>query len=184
MNRREALSTLALLFGGTIFGANAFLTGCSASGKKTSLFDPDDISLLDNIGDTIIPVTSTSPGAMDAKIGEFMKTIVTDCYSPGEQKIFTDGITRFRADCKQKYGKAFTDLSTEQRYSFLSELDKQAHDSKGKDTPHYFLMMKQLTLWGYFTSEPGATKALRYVAVPGKYEGDIPYKKGDKAWAT
>jgi hypothetical protein len=44
--------------------------------------------------------------------------------------------------------------------------------------------MKELTLLGYFTSEPGATKALRYVAVPGRYDGCIPYKKGDKAWAT
>jgi hypothetical protein len=44
--------------------------------------------------------------------------------------------------------------------------------------------MKQLTLLGYFTSEIGATQTLRYVAVPGKYEGCIPYKKGDKAWAT
>jgi hypothetical protein len=43
--------------------------------------------------------------------------------------------------------------------------------------------MKQLTLLGYFTSEPGATKALRYNPVPGKFEGCIPYKKGDKAWA-
>jgi len=25
---------------------------------------------------------------------------------------------------------------------------------------------------------------LRYVAVPTRYEGCIPYKKGDKAWAT
>jgi hypothetical protein len=47
-----------------------------------------------------------------------------------------------------------------------------------------FGMMKQLTVWGYFTSEVGATKALRYVAVPTRYEGCIPYKKGDKAWAT
>ena len=45
-------------------------------------------------------------------------------------------------------------------------------------------MMKELTLLGFFTSEIGATKALRYVAVPGKYEGCIPYNKGDKAWAT
>ncbi len=42
-------------------------------------------------------------------------------------------------------------------------------------------MMKELTLWGYFTSEPGANKALRYIAVPGKYQGCIDYKKGDKA---
>jgi hypothetical protein len=45
-------------------------------------------------------------------------------------------------------------------------------------------MLKQLTIWGYFTSEPGATKALRYIETPGHYDGDVPYKKGDKAWAT
>ena len=43
--------------------------------------------------------------------------------------------------------------------------------------------MKELTLLGYFTSEIGATKALSYVESPGKYEGNYPYKKGDKAWA-
>jgi len=48
---------------------------------------------------------------------------------------------------------------------------------------HYFTMMKQLTLLGYFTSKPGATEALRYVPVPGRYEGCIPYTKGEKAWA-
>lgn len=50
-------------------------------------------------------------------------------------------------------------------------------------SPHYFSLMKQLTLLGYFTSEVGATQALRYVPVPGKYEGCISYKKGDRAWA-
>ncbi|HRN58498.1 MAG TPA: gluconate 2-dehydrogenase subunit 3 family protein [Agriterribacter sp.] len=44
--------------------------------------------------------------------------------------------------------------------------------------------MKELTLLGYFTSEIGATQALRYIAVPGKYEGCVPYTKGDRAWAT
>jgi hypothetical protein len=27
-------------------------------------------------------------------------------------------------------------------------------------------------------------EVLRYSAIPGKYEGDLPYKKGDRAWAT
>ena len=44
-------------------------------------------------------------------------------------------------------------------------------------------MMKELTLLGYFTSEVGATKALRYLPVPGRYDGNVPYKKGDRAWA-
>jgi len=70
----------------------------------------------------------------------------------------------------------------------LVELDKEqkayASNKKKDDPAHYFRMMKELTLWGYFTSEAGATKALRYVAVPGRYEGCIDYKKGEKAWAT
>ena len=49
---------------------------------------------------------------------------------------------------------------------------------------HYFRMMKDLTLLGYFTSEVGATKALRYIETPGHYDSCIPYKKGDKAWAV
>ena len=69
----------------------------------------------------------------------------------------------------------------------MIELDKEAKDfnknKKKEDPPHYFALMKQLTLLGYFTSEPGATQALNYVSVPGKFEACIPYKKGDKAYA-
>jgi hypothetical protein len=33
---------------------------------------------------------------------------------------------------------------------------------------------------GYFTSKEGRTGATNYQPVPGKYQGDVPYKKGDK----
>jgi hypothetical protein len=39
-------------------------------------------------------------------------------------------------------------------------------------------------LYTFFTSQVGATKVLRYVAIPGYYNGELPYEKGDKAWAT
>jgi len=45
------------------------------------------------------------------------------------------------------------------------------------------MMLKALTLLGYFTSEIGCTQAMRYLPVPGKYDGDYPYRQGDKAWA-
>jgi hypothetical protein len=49
--------------------------------------------------------------------------------------------------------------------------------------PHYFRMMKELAMLGYFTSEIGYTKAQRYAETPGKYDPCVPYKPGDKAWA-
>ncbi|WP_346236551.1 gluconate 2-dehydrogenase subunit 3 family protein [Niabella insulamsoli] len=54
---------------------------------------------------------------------------------------------------------------------------------KKKYPPHYFTMMRQLAIWGYFSSKEGMTRALRYVETPGRYDGAYPYKKGDKAWA-
>ncbi|HEY5368660.1 MAG TPA: gluconate 2-dehydrogenase subunit 3 family protein [Hanamia sp.] len=56
-------------------------------------------------------------------------------------------------------------------------------DKRRENPDYYFQMMKELTLLGYFTSEIGCTKAMRYVERPGSFNGDLPYKKGDKAFA-
>lgn len=187
MNRREAVSTVALLLGGTILGAEAFLSGCKSNTGGEVMFAPADVSFLDEVADTILPATST-PGAKAAKVGEFMTVIVRDCYEDKDQKIFMDGMKKLDEASKKKNGKVFMDANPQQRHDLLVALDQEAKDyqksKKETDPNHYFRMMKELTLWGYFTSEIGANQALRYVAVPGRYDGCIDYKKGDKAWAT
>lgn len=52
------------------------------------------------------------------------------------------------------------------------------------DSPtHYFRMMKELTLFGYFTSKIGCMQAQRYVESPGRFDPCLPYHKGEKSWA-
>lgn len=188
MNRRDALSRVALLVGGSVIGAQAFLTGCKTSTKygESLNFTPEDIAYLDEIAETILPKTDT-PGAKEAKVGEFMTVWVKDCYEEKDQKIFLEGMNKLNEASVQKNGKSFMESTPEQRHELLVGLDKEAKEysktKKPEDPSHYFSLMKQMTLMGFFTSKEGATKALRYVAVPGKYEGCIPYKKGDKAWA-
>jgi Gluconate 2-dehydrogenase subunit 3 len=190
MNRRDALNRVALLVGGGIVGGAAFLEGCKTADKKMAIglpFTAENISFLDEVAETIIPTTNT-PGAKAARVGAFMNTMVTDCYEEKDQKIFIDGIASIDKACEKLHNHGFMKASPEHRNEVLTLLDKEQKEynvTKKKDDPnHYFSLMKQLTLLGYFTSEIGATQALRYVAVPGKYEGCIPYKKGDKAWAT
>ena len=190
MNRRDALSRVALLLGGTVIGGELFLSGCTSADKKIGQsvdFTADDLTYLDEIAETIIPATDT-PGAKEAKVGQFMGVMVKDCYKPNEQKVFLEGMNKLNEASKKKFsGNGFMKITPEQRKELLNELDKEqkayAKDKKKEDDPHYFTLMKQLTLLGYFTSEPGATKALRYVPVPGRFDACIPYKKGDKAWA-
>jgi Gluconate 2-dehydrogenase subunit 3 len=202
MERRELLKMIALLTGGAVIGGEFFLSGCKNSFSSKIVFTKEMIALLDDIGETILPKTKT-PGAKDAAIGQFMQTIVTDCYLPEEQKIFTDGMEDVKKRCDQKFGKDFIDCTAEQRTVLIKQIDEEAKlynnkkmaydteknnntkgtlDYKKDEMPnHYFTLMKQLTLWGFFTSKVGATQALRYVPVPGRYDGDVDYKKGDRA---
>jgi hypothetical protein len=186
MNRREALSRVAIIMGGTVLGAEAFLSGCKTASTGIS-FSAADISFLDEVAETILPATKT-PGAKEAKVGEFMKVMVTDCYEAKDQTIFMDGIKKLDEASSKANGKTFMESDAKQRHELLVALDKEAkaHQTakKPEEPKHYFTMIKELTLTGFFTSEVGATKALRYVAVPGKFEGSVPYTKGEKAWAT
>ena len=195
MDRRELLRMIAMLTGGAVIGSEFFLSGCTAGGKAEIGFTAANISLLDEVGETILPATS-SPGAKDAKVGEFMKMYVADCYNKENQDVFIKGIGELGEACKKMHSKNFMDCTPEQRRDLLISLEKEAkeHNKNPSEkvkpeyefipTPtHYYTMIKQLTLLGFFTSEVGATKALRHVAVPQKYDGALPYKKGDKAWA-
>ena len=181
MNRRDALSRVALILGGTVVGANAFLEGCKPADKKAAAartFSDGDSAYLDEIADTIIPTTNT-PGAKAAKVGAFMTVMVNDCYDEKDQQTFFDGMKLLNEASDKKFGKSFMDIDAAQRKTLLTEIDaenkKYMADKKSEDPKHYFRMMKELTLLGYFTSEIGATQALRYIAAPGKYEGCVPY---------
>lgn len=211
MDRRELLKMIALLTGGVVVGGEIFLTGCKTAGKTDAGFTAANISLLDEIGETIIPATNT-PGAKAAKIGEFMKVIVTDCYTQKQQTAFINGISTFEEACKKATQKSFLDCTPAERHDFLVSLEKEAKEFNKKrdeeDKPkkeannaankelnwkdrkdfegapsHYYTMMKQLTLWGFFSSETGMKDTLNYLPVPGKYDGNVPYVKGTKAWA-
>ncbi len=192
MNRREAVSRVAFILGGTVVGANLFVDmACNPSSKEAgdvnSFFSQDRIAYLNEVGETILPKTST-PGAKEAKVGEFMAVMVKDCYTPEDQKIFIEGLSKLDEAAEKKGGKKFIELDAAQRTVLLMDLDKEQKEyqknKKEEDSNHYFRMIKELTLLGFFTSEPGATKALRYIQVPGRYDGCVPYKKGDRAWAT
>lgn len=183
MNRRKALVITGSILGAAIVGSDFFLSGCSYEKKESDLFSEMDIQLLDEVGEVILPHTHLSPGAKEAKIGMFMKSIVTECYNQKEQQIFKNGILTLNQLARDTYSSNFLDLVKEQKFNILVKLDEESRDRSTENEDHFFVMMKQLTIWGYFTSEPGATKALRYNPIPGEFIGCIPYNKGEKAWA-
>lgn len=179
MKRREAIRTSAALLGGACLGS-AWLSGCSP-GKHPELLAPEITTLLNQVAETIIPSTPGSPGAGVARMGEFMQVMVADCYDETRRKVFLDGV-------QDLVSKDFLSMSPLSQTDFLVQLEKEAiafNAQKEENNPgHYFTLMKDLTVQGYFSSEEGATTALRHVPIPGRYDGCIDYIAGSPAWAS
>jgi len=160
---------------------------CRGGARGAGTFTTRDIAFLDEVAETILPETKT-PGAKAAQVGPFMALMVTDTYTDGEQATFRDGMRKVDEACQAMHHASFMEASPPQRLALLEQLDceqKVYMDARhGDDTPaHYFRMMKELALLGYFTSEIGYTKAMRYVEVPGRFDPCVPYTPGDPAWA-
>ena len=206
MDRREAVKYISILMGTAVIGADAFLTGCKTKSNSVTEWSTDDVAYLNEIGETILPRTAT-PGAKDANVGQFMTVMVNDCYVEADQKAFREGMDKLNDASKKKFDKTFMALTPQQRHDLLVDVDgeakayqtkvsdfnkqendkEKAENDKGNRNyvkqhmaPHYFTMLKQLTLLGFFTSKEGMTQAVRYIPVPGRYDGCVPYKKGDK----
>src|SRR4051812_27416346 len=193
ITRREAIKSMAILMGASVVGPR-LLAG--KFGLQTPIdFSDGDIALLDEIGDTIIPATNI-PGAKATNIGAFIAMMVADCYPPAAQTDFREGLTKLPANYEARYGENFIGGKLENRREFLNALDAEqrkytavsrrktddlaAGAPNQEPAPHYFRVMRELTILGYFSSEIGSTKAVRYLEVPGRYDGNVPYKKGDE----
>lgn len=169
---------------------------------KPVLFSADQDATVAELAETIIPTTKT-PGAKAAKVNEIIDVVLKDCYKAEDQQRFLEGLAQTNKLSQDAYGKAFVGLDANQRIEIVKKLEAEAKQQKAemnkpvanggqqdvqvpkeqkKFTP-FFTMLKDLTLMGYFTSEIGATQALEYVAVPGRFDGCVPLKPGQKAWA-
>jgi hypothetical protein len=207
LTRREVIQRVAASLGGIALVAGDRLLAVSfdadsadaAMAQGVGEFSAADVALLDEIAETILPETTT-PGAKAAKTGAFMAFMVTSAYTAADRQVFRDGMRRLDEACRAQQGAAFMAATPAQRLAFLQVLDREqktameerANPPRSRapaatpaaDAPaHYFRMMKELALLGYFTSEIGCTRAQRYIEAPGRYDPCVPHKPGDKSWA-
>jgi hypothetical protein len=189
MDRRDAVKSVAIMMGGVLTAStmSVMLNSCNTSMKegKGIDFTDDEKGMVNRMTDVIIPKTDT-PGAVDAGVPAFIVMMMQECYPDKDQQQFHAGLAAFDKLCKGRYKGNFLKLSPDKQETAVADLDKMVlgKNSLPDKNLAFYRHLKELTLLGFFTSEPGATETLRYVQIPGRYDGCVPYKKGEKAWAT
>jgi hypothetical protein len=175
MNRREAVQKITFLLGGTL--SAPLMAGVMGErlnfGPSLNVSDQQE-ALLAEVADVIIPTTST-PGAKAAGAEKFITRVLRDCYPMEDQQKFYAGLDKIDAQSKEVYSKSFSALDATQKNDIVKR-------TTVSDKP-FFLQLKGLVVTGYFTSEIGATQALDYLPIPGRFDGSWPMPKGQKSWA-
>jgi gluconate 2-dehydrogenase gamma chain len=201
MNRREVLQRVAMLMGGAISAPAvlAVLNGCSpkpGASWQPLFLSKEEGAVVDAVADLILPRTDT-PGAREVGVPAFIDLILKDVYPSEDQARFVSGLKDFDSEAQRAHGKGFLELKPEQQLSFLQQqhdaaISAEKEQDAARDVPPsqrtrpFVLMMKELSLLGFFTSEVGATKVLQYEAVPGGFKPCVPIAEAGngKTWAT
>jgi hypothetical protein len=190
LSRREALGRLTLLLGSAIStpAVGAILPGCRAEPPTPDwvpqALTSDQFNLLEVLVDRIIPTTDT-PGARDVGVPSFIDRLLQDWADVNERERFLTGLAAIDEESRESHGALFREATREQQNELLARLDEEgvrARDDEVDPLP-FFAILKEWTLVGYYTTEIGATQELQWLAVPGRYDGNLPLDEVGRTWA-
>ena len=192
MNRRELLQRVAWLMGGAISAPAVLgvLNGCSpkpSAGWQPLFLSKEEGAMVEEVAELIMPRTDT-PGARDVGVPAFIDVMLKDAYptrGPGALRQRPEGFRRRKrsartasrsSSCSRRSAWRSCRRCTTRR--LLPRRCRRTTTSRPRERKRPFvLMMKELTLLGFFTSQVGATQVLQYVAVPGGFQACIPIAK-------
>jgi len=181
LNRRDILQ-LAMMC-----GLSLTVPSLAAKARAVAL-TPDELILIGDVSELIIPTTETG-GALAAGVPDFVKMMLSDWFSDADCENFISGMREFSAGALQKYGKKFGELSASQKDQYFGERLEKAEaaptstSGAGASAPHapFVVLMKRLTIFGYYTSELGATVELHQQIASEQYVPAAVVKPGDRA---
>ena len=184
MKRRELLKNTSLWVSGLLLTPSVVvLKSCNPLKRedkwKSDFFSSDNGNLIFELIDTLIPNTEI-PGAIEAKVHEFVESYVRDVYNENKREWFINELSNFNNKIKEYSSKSFFKLNLIEKINTLNEIQKK--ESYNDDS--FYIDLKKLVIRGYFNSEIGVTQALNYRPIPGTFKSCIPLDEaGGKLWS-
>lgn len=195
-NRRDFLVQASLAAAGAVMSISALSASMPAAAAipegALRFFTTDQRNLVAALTETIIPQTGT-PGAIDAGVPRYIEFMVGEWLKPGERSIFMHGLTATEKMAANTFGKAFSACTVDERGRILDLMEDEAgaaswyvpgNVNRAFDSAAPFIcQLKELTVYGYFSSKLGSTQALVLNSMDGNFAGDIPLSDVGSAWA-
>ncbi len=201
MNRREFLQCAAILVSGASQSGFALTQEQQVYLAAAANYNQQPVDYLTQaqrniiaaMAEVIIPKTDT-PGAIDAGVPGFIELMAADWFNDQEQSIFEAGLEDMETRIPVEYGQPFVQLTGARQLGIMEAMEAAASDSPWYDLGNirrdfisdapFICQIKELTVWGFFTSEIGGKQVLRYNPLPMRFDGDIPLAADESSWVS
>jgi hypothetical protein len=127
---------------------------------QLKVLSPLQFATLEALVDAIIPTDDRSPGAKQARVADYIDLLLSE----GDRELtlqWIGGLAALDAEATSRFRGPFTRLGPDQVDAILQTISR---NEKAPQTPleTFFVMSKQATIRGYYTSEIGIHQDLRY----------------------
>ncbi len=170
-DRRQWLKTSATVLGASLLPLPAVNAEASQSkagtqakpveGKAGRIFTPAQHALVEEVSETIIPADSHSGGAKAARVADYIEQVLRQSTDENQRSTWHEGLRLIDLMSQHYTGKSFVDATPEERITVLTVLSENDHMT---DLPEvrFFREIKELTVFGYYTSKIGIHDELEY----------------------
>jgi hypothetical protein len=168
ISRRVALKSLGAGAGAITLlpwlsdeGAQAF-AAVQRTGAKPALkaLTASQYATLDALVDAIIPTDERSPGAREARVADYIDLLLSETDAEMRQQ-WVDGLAAVEAAAATQAGAPVAKLSPPQLEALLAAISANERQPQTA-AEHFFVAAKRAAIQGYYTSEIGIHKDLRY----------------------
>lgn len=191
-SKRQFLKGLSALLGASVVGQFASNNSLAAAFSYQSqndgtinagnVFSLEQMKTLKEVCNVVLPQTDT-PSAAQLDVHGFLDHQLKVCHSIDEQKSARQVINKIEQQSLVHYSIPYYQLSFTQQTTLLVALEQQKMGFTESDKQQ-FKALKALMVFGYFTTEVGATQVLNYQAVPGGFKGSVDYSSLKKSWGS
>jgi glucoside 3-dehydrogenase (cytochrome c) hitch-hiker subunit len=177
IDRRAAIQTL--LKGGLALGlmpgfAETAWSAIAAGGNRPAprALNADQTQMIALIAEVILPRSDT-PGATDVGVPAWIDLVVADYFSDARRAAFLADLGAIDQLALSTSGARLIGLKNHDLMKVMSSLDAATGSKDLTPAQRGYVQLKELVIYGYFTSMPVQQDLLKVVVVPGRFDADV-----------
>jgi len=185
MDRRGAIQTL--LQGGLAlslmpgFAESAWSAIAAGSDRPTPrALSSDQTQVIALIAEVILPRSDT-PSAIDVGVPAWIDLVLAEYFSGPHRDAFLADLSAIDQLAVSTSGASLIGLKHHDLMKVMDSLDAACGSKDLTAAQRGYVQLKELIIYGYFTSKPVQQDLLKVVIVPGRFDADVLIKPAGTA---